>query len=169
MSLLEGSQYLWGSDYLFLRDEFEDAQPAKFSAEVKKLLITFGGSDPAGYSLRILKLILPYCREKSISINLVTGSGFKLMKELLAFLKEQNYDLLQHHTSLSTMSTLMQNANAALCSNGRTVYELAHMNVPSIVLSQHERERAHSFACKENGFLPLGIRTSLPGIWKSGD
>ena len=34
---------------------------------------------------------------------------------------------------------------------------MAHLNIPSIVLSQHERENTHSLAKKKNGFIPLGL------------
>ena len=51
----------------------------------------------------------------------------------------------------------MQKSQLAIVSNGRTVYELAHMNIPAIVISQHKRENTHSFACNENGFIPLGL------------
>ena len=51
----------------------------------------------------------------------------------------------------------MEQCDVSVTSNGRTVYDLAHMNIPSIVIAQHDREFTHSFATKENGFLPLGI------------
>ena len=51
----------------------------------------------------------------------------------------------------------MEKCDVAVTSNGRTVYELAHMNIPSIVIAQHDREFTHSFATEENGFLPLGL------------
>ena len=31
------------------------------------------------------------------------------------------------------------------------------MNIPAVVVSQHEREDTHSFSCKENGFIPVGV------------
>ena len=49
----------------------------------------------------------------------------------------------------------MEKTQLAIVSNGRTVYELAHMNVPAIVVPQHEREEAHDFAREDNGFYPL--------------
>jgi hypothetical protein len=55
------------------------------------------------------------------------------------------------------MSAEMEKADFAVCSAGRTVYELAHMRIPAIVLSHHEREDMHSFARPENGFLYLGV------------
>jgi spore coat polysaccharide biosynthesis predicted glycosyltransferase SpsG len=56
----------------------------------------------------------------------------------------------------------MANADLAISSNGRTVYELAHMNVPGIVIDQHVREGTHHFACEENGFVNLGLYN--PGV-----
>ena len=44
----------------------------------------------------------------------------------------------------------MEQSQLAIVSNGRTLYELAHMNIPAIVLSQHKRESTHSFAYEEN-------------------
>ena len=49
----------------------------------------------------------------------------------------------------------MEKVSLAITPNGRTVYEMAHMNIPAIVIPQHERERTHAFACQENGFIPL--------------
>jgi hypothetical protein len=31
------------------------------------------------------------------------------------------------------------------------------MNIPSLIVSQHEREKTHRFACEENGFVNLGV------------
>ena len=59
--------------------------------------------------------------------------------------------------STGVISNIMESVELAITSNGRTVYELAHMNVPSIVIAQHERENTHEFGKKENGFVPLGI------------
>jgi spore coat polysaccharide biosynthesis predicted glycosyltransferase SpsG len=51
----------------------------------------------------------------------------------------------------------MEQSQIAIAANGRTPYELAHMNIPSIILSHHERELGHSFATRERGFIPLGL------------
>ena len=39
----------------------------------------------------------------------------------------------------------MSNADLAICSNGRTLIELAYMRVPSITISQNDRERTQVF------------------------
>jgi len=50
----------------------------------------------------------------------------------------------------------MKRADLAVSSQGRTVYELACMGVPSIILAQNEREMTHTFATMKNGFINLG-------------
>ena len=51
----------------------------------------------------------------------------------------------------------MANADLAVTSQGRTVYELASMGVPAVVLAQNEREAEHVFAGIQNGFINLGL------------
>ncbi len=51
----------------------------------------------------------------------------------------------------------MERSEVAISSNGRTVYELADMNIPSIIVSHHEREASHSFASLDKGFINLGV------------
>jgi spore coat polysaccharide biosynthesis predicted glycosyltransferase SpsG len=51
----------------------------------------------------------------------------------------------------------MEQSDIAVCSNGRTIYELSHMHIPSIVVCHHEREAMHAFAREENGFVNLGV------------
>ena len=49
----------------------------------------------------------------------------------------------------------MTKCDLAICSNGRTVFELAHMNIPGIVIPQHQREQTHSFSSIMTGFIVL--------------
>jgi spore coat polysaccharide biosynthesis predicted glycosyltransferase SpsG len=53
------------------------------------------------------------------------------------------------------ISRLMAGAQIAVCANGRTPYELAHMHVPAVVVTQNAREDAHPFADPLNGFVRL--------------
>ena len=62
----------------------------------------------------------------------------------------------------------MKSADLAITSNGRTVYELAHMNIPTIVISQHQRETTHLFANKSNGFVSLGKYKGTKTLKKVG-
>jgi spore coat polysaccharide biosynthesis predicted glycosyltransferase SpsG len=51
----------------------------------------------------------------------------------------------------------MSHADLAFSSAGRTLYELASVGVPAIVMAQNQLEMKHTFAALDNGFLSLGL------------
>ena len=53
----------------------------------------------------------------------------------------------------------MLEADIIFTSAGRTVYEVASLGIPCIVLAQNSRELTHYFASSENGFVNLGLGT----------
>ncbi|HML22766.1 MAG TPA: glycosyltransferase, partial [Aggregatilinea sp.] len=55
------------------------------------------------------------------------------------------------------MSRRMAAADLVITSAGRTVYEVAAIGTPCIVMSQNAREQRHLFALAENGFVNLGL------------
>jgi len=153
--VLEGDRILWGRDYYFVRDEFYNAKSHKFSKSIKSLLITFGGTDQHDLTRKILHSVLPYCEKNNIKIYIVTGSGYMYYDELKKeFYKLEGLNLEITHAT-GVMSRIMEKTQIAITSNGRTVYELAHMSIPGIVIPVNEREKTHEFACERNGFIPL--------------
>lgn len=95
-----------------------------------------------------------------IKIFLVTGGGYSHIEELRNEIEHISKPQVECIHVTGVMSHIMEQAQIAIAANGRTVYELAHMNIPSIILSHHKREMAHSFAKKDRGFLPLGLYKS---------
>lgn len=154
---IPGESILWGHGWFFVRDEFTDAKPHRFAERVNRLLIAFGGTDPSDLTRKVLRAVAPYCAEREIAIDIVTGDGYGYYEELEAMISTMSGQQVTITHATGVMSQLMEQAEIAVSSNGRTVYELAHMNVPAIVFSHHEREKTHRFACEENGFLPLGM------------
>jgi len=155
--LISGDNILWGKKWFIIRDEFDEARPRKFQPRVKRLLIAFGGTDPSDYTRLVLQAILGYCADMDIDIDVITGEGYGHIPELEALIAATKKPLIRYTHATGVMSHLMEQADIAICSNGRTVYELAHMNVSAIVLSHHEREKTHSYACEPNGFVNLGL------------
>jgi len=148
---------LWGHDYFFLRDEFEGATPNLFSNHITAILVTFGGTDQNDYTRKILRVISEQCRKYKIKVYIVTGAGYSYISDLEFDIKKYRRDLeieYVHHAGV--MSNIMEQCQIAITSNGRTVYELAYMNIPSIIISHHDRENTHLFSRKDHGFFPLG-------------
>ena len=149
------SNYYAGPDYVCLRDEFIIRKPKTFSDEVKNVLVMFGGTDPSDLMKKIYDIVkqignqYPY-----ISFNFITGAGFSAEERGIF---EDIPNNIFVYKDVKNVTDYMANADLAFTSQGRTVFELAAMGVPAIVLAQNEREQLHTFAQMENGFLNLGL------------
>ncbi len=152
---LSGSNYRWGKEYFFVRDEFNTASPGIFRNDVQALLLTFGGTDQHNLSKCIFTAIRDVCAQNGIHVHIVTGPGYRRLDELRQEIGETPTVTLIHSTGI--ISGVMEQCDLAITSNGRTVYELAHMNIPAVVIDQHERENTHHFANEKNGFLATGL------------
>ena len=63
------------------------------------------------------------------------------------------------HTPI--VSRYMARADVAITSAGRTVFELASLGVPMIVVPQNDRECRHAFALESPGVVPLPRASEL--------
>lgn len=144
-----------GYKYVCLRDEFQVEHPTKFSDKVKNILIMFGGTDPANLNKMLYNSILKFSEKyKNIKFNFITGIGYDAERNGVTTQKDKN---IYVYPNVPRVTKYMKHADLAITSQGRTIYELAAMGVPSIVLSQNKREQTHLFARLEHGFLNLGI------------
>lgn len=148
---------LYGHKYFCLRDEFLQATQNTFRKDPQCILITFGGTDMPDYTRQTLDVVEPVCRERGIAIRVVTGPGYAHRERLANHIKKLDNPLIRFEYATNIMSRMMEGVDLAICSAGRTVYELAHMRIPGIVLAQHEREARHTFARARNGFVYMGI------------
>ena len=151
----DGKNVLWGQKYFFVRDEFIEAKVQIFSETVDRLLLTFGGTDQHNLSKKIYFAVRPICRTHGIKISIVTGPGYEGFSELSEIIDADPDTEITHATGV--ISQIMERTQLAITSNGRTIYELAHMNIPAVVISQHDRERTHAFAAEDNGMISVGL------------
>ncbi|MBO6132914.1 MAG: UDP-2,4-diacetamido-2,4,6-trideoxy-beta-L-altropyranose hydrolase [Lachnospiraceae bacterium] len=143
-----------GSEYYFIRDEFLEQSPKEFSEECRNVLIIFGGSDPSDLTGRLYKLCLQLHEDMpGVSFDFLTGFGYD-KKDQVVSVPEKNVFV---HNDVKRVSNYMRKADIAITSQGRTIYELASLGVPAIVLAQNEREALHVFAGIQNGFINLGL------------
>ena len=140
---VEGSS--WGPRYATLRSEFFDLPPKEISPDPKRVLITFGGTDPAGLALRCANLLAGAISQE---VRVVTGpagprDGFP-----------EGVDLASEQVS---MAEELMAADLAITSAGRTVYEAAATGTPVVVLAANAREATHAHLGYESGVVFLGI------------
>ncbi|MFT3982490.1 MAG: glycosyltransferase [Lachnospiraceae bacterium] len=144
----------YGSKYFCIRDEFLEEEPKAFSEEVKNILVIFGGSDPSDLTGRLYEVCkVLHGKHPDIQFHFLIGFAY-LHKDKIVTDEENNIYI---HNDVKRVSAYMNKMDLAVTSQGRTVYELASMGVPSIVMAQNEREAEHVFAGIQNGFINLGI------------
>ena len=150
------SNHFFGPKYFCIRDEFYEAKPINVNEKVANVLLSFGGVDPNNLTLKTLDAIYEYCQKAGIKITVILGLGYSNKESLSKF---SNIEI---HQNVKSISDFMMEADLAFTSAGRTTYELACIGVPSIVMTQNERETTHFFADSQHGFENLGLGVKVP-------
>ncbi len=151
-----------GWRFACLRDEFQNSPAREFRREVKRVLIMFGGTDPSNYNVLLYDVIKQIAeRYNNITFDFITGIGYDHKKNGVISIPELKIEI---HSDVKCVTDYMSDADIAFTSQGRTVFELAAMGVPSIVLAQNEREQTHTFAQMDHGFLNLGREEITPDV-----
>lgn len=146
-----------GEEYVSLRDEFLINTPKDFEPKAKEVLILFGGTDPSGLTEKVYNLFKNNNND-DLHYTFILGIGYNGIINESINDRPSNFDILK---DVKDISSYMRKADIALTSQGRTIYELASLGVPSIVLAQNEREKLHTFAQISNGFVNLGLGTEV--------
>jgi len=150
------ANHLNGPMYFCLRDEFFQTNPTSFRDEVEEVLVTFGGTDANNLVKRVVGLIIPIVADRGIRLSIVTGPGYIHLQELKDFLDSQPQKGVELANGTKRISDYMARADIAFSSAGRTVFELANMLIPSVIIASHEREELHTFASEINGMKYIG-------------
>lgn len=158
---IPGKNIFVGPKYFCLRDEFLHVSLPRAIGDVKNVLLTFGGVDEGDLASRILKIVGKDLIGAGISVNVVIGPGYANHSSLSRILRELGSDKITVISDTSKISDYMSIADLAITSGGRTVLELAALEVPTIVVCQNERETSHKFASSENGIINVGLRTNI--------
>ena len=141
-----------GWEWVVLRREFAQ-RPPRVPHERPAVLVTMGGSDPAGLTLKAVKAL--DLLVKDFETMVVLGPGFVHHEALGALLSgtRRDFDVRQ---SAPNMRSLMARSDLGVVSFGVTSYELAAMGVPAIHLCLTEDHAESS-----SGFVEAGIAVSL--------
>lgn len=150
-----------GAAYFCLRDEFlhgVGADLGRCPEQARRILVTFGGTDENNLTLRVIE-VLCAAELGDIAIDVVLGPGYAhraALEARVGVLRAAGAEI-EVNGATSRISEHMVAADLGFSSAGRTVFELASVGLPSIVLCQNPREATHSFASAQHGFVNLGL------------
>lgn len=153
-----------GWEWVILRKEFSTTPysllPAPSSVlQAPKVLVTMGGSDPQGMTLKAVKAL--EMLNEDFEAVVVLGAGFQHKKQLNNLLSacKHRFDVREN---VQNMAELMSQSDLAVASFGVTAYELAAMEVPAIYLCLTEDHSESASAFVEEGMaISLGVFTHV--------
>ncbi|MFW6090042.1 MAG: cytidylyltransferase domain-containing protein [Gemmatimonadota bacterium] len=150
--VLPQPNHWYGVEFSVLAPPFDTLEArAGVASEVDGVLVTFGGTDPNNLTIKALEALAQTGFEGTV--NVVCGPGYR----------HGDIDLDRFglagtvRTSVTDMAAVMQRADVAITSAGRTVTELMVAGVPTIVLCQNLRELRHTHASGPYGIINLGL------------
>jgi len=126
-----------GPAFAILRRHFQGRERA-FREKPLKVLLTFGGADPQALTLKVAKALSPLTRD--IEVLSVAGPAFPHTLVFEALQRTLGRSLPLVNGADMQMADLMLDADLVLCSGGMSVYEIAALGTPGLVLAQNARE-----------------------------
>ena len=134
-----------GPAYAILREQFRGREK-EIRAQPRLALLTFGGSDPQGLTLKAARALAGLGPE--VDLVAVAGPAFSCAHELEDLARSPGQRLRVINEAGGHISELMLEADVVVGSGGMTVYEIAALGTPGIVLAQNAREdrRMREFA-----------------------
>ena len=145
-----------GPDFFILDDNLAIIQPIEL--KIKKnnnLLITFGGADPSGLTLKVLDQ-LPEIEEQFDNIFVVVGALNKEYSHLESHPNIQRYwPKIKLLHNVEDMYSLMSKCTVAITSMGLTFWELTLHSIPCLVCSGSLREKPQASFFARSGYCHL--------------
>ncbi|GAB6100062.1 UDP-2,4-diacetamido-2,4,6-trideoxy-beta-L-altropyranose hydrolase [Halanaerocella petrolearia] len=131
------TEFLLGTDYTLIREEFQNIPQREINQQVNKILVTVGGSDTLNLTPRILQALDRL--NIDLQIDVVIGPGFENVEEIISITRQSDLEVALHF-NVKRMSELMLNNDLAISAGGSTLYELAVTGLPAITLLQAENQ-----------------------------
>jgi len=147
-SLYGDTEFLLGTDYLLLREEFRNLPEVEVRDRVQNILVTVGGYDMRNLTPKIIRALSElnlneiedqYLDKENLHIDVVIGPSFENIKEIVEEVQKSNLDISLNF-NVKKMSMLMLKSDIAISSGGSTLYELAVTKTPALVLLQAENQ-----------------------------
>ncbi len=156
------SPVLAGAKFTPVRKEFQGLPPKALPRlGVRRLLLTFGGADPACMSERALAAALyvrQYLKLKTkVTIDLVLGAAVPGERQATLAALAQGQSDVRILRDVADMPALMARADLAVAAAGTTCWELAAVGVPMLVVQVADNQ-----AVVVRGIVGSGAATALP-------
>ncbi len=154
--------YLLGSGYTPLRKDFWEVPEKEIGERVKDIMLTFGGDDSKRVTPRVLKFLVE--NYPHLSKKVVIGRGFKNADEI-EVAKDRKTKVV-YYPDAEKMKDLLISSDIAISAGGQTLYEIARIGVPAIVIAVADNQVGNIRGWEKAGFIEFAGWWSDEKIWK---
>ena len=162
-----GTRFLLGPKFALLRRKFRRVRPApKGKGPIRRLMVTFGGVDPEGFTLRILNALNVFT-ERRLEIRVVAGSGNPRIAEIHELCRASQHDA-ECYVDVSDMTAIYQWAEGVVSASGSSCYEWLYFRRPAWVVPIADNQEPIAEALSRMGLAnvaPKIAETDVDG-WK---
>lgn len=160
----EKTEYLLGPRYFIFEQEYRAASrlSRQIELQARKILISFGGADAKGTSMKVLKALAGIVNTEC-SVRIIVGPGFsdRLQKDIESLTDSVHHpcQVLSGETSLASH---MLWCDLAITNSGLTKYELAVTGTPALQISyDEEHEIVNKPFLGTGAALHLGVHEKI--------
>lgn len=135
--------YFYGSKYIVLRAQFKEysKEPAIEPENASRILVIFGGSDPANLTSKTLRGLLSL-QDRRFQIVVLMGPKFAHRKEVDRTIKEYGaQDSVELIQNSEQVAELMWRSDLVFVSPGLSLFEALSVGSDVIAASQNELQR----------------------------
>lgn len=156
---------LFGEEYFIFDDTKINSNCLIRTEGVFNVLMTFGGSDPTGLTKKVLESLM-YESFSNLFFRIILGPGYNntnVVKQLINGRKKQ-FEII---VNPSDLMPYLLGCDLAICTGGRTMYELLYLDKKFFPISSadHETEVIEEFL--RQGLVNDGITEWQPGLFIS--
>ena len=146
-----GPRVFAGPAYFPLAPEYakRHAKGRAFTGGIRSLVVTMGGVDRSGTTIRVLDALDAWTAD--VQRHVVLGGAFAWQNEFETYLASAGARWNVHRNP-SGLADLCGEADVAITAGGNTLYELASLGTPAIVLHEDPHEAEQGQAFQERGF-----------------
>ena len=152
---------LLGPKYAIIRPEFRkiNKKAIKKNSQIKKILVSFGGSDPTNECKKVLDAL---CSIENSKFEIIVAAGiynhkFEQLKKL--YEKYSNIKIYRH---VDDLSRLMLNSDLFIGAGGTTTWERFYMGLPSIVtIISDDQKESIEFLSDMGHVINLGLAKNV--------
>lgn len=155
-SVDSSSVFLLGTDYVLLREEFQNLPKREIDENIDVIMVTVGGGDPLNLTPKIVQA-LEKIKKYNFKVKIVIGPAFNNLTEILKKVTKTNLEISLYFNT-KKMSQLMLKSDLAISAGGSTLYELAATGTPAVVVLQ-SKDQLLGAKCleKEETIINLGF------------